>query len=46
VLGGGLYDVIGFQSTADVMAAVAIGFSTLFFIFGIVPLWIKNKITK
>ena len=44
VMGGGLYDAIGFQSTADVMALVAIVFTLLFFVGGVVPLWLKKSV--
>jgi hypothetical protein len=37
VIGGGLYDKVGFQSTADLMAATAICFSLIFFISGALP---------
>ena len=43
VLGGGLYDKIGFQSTADVMALVAIGFAVVWIIGGWVPTFFRNN---
>ncbi len=43
ILGGALYDKVGFQETADIMSALALAISLLFLLGGLIPFILKKK---
>ena len=43
VLGGALYDKVQFQETADIMSALALSLSLLFFAGGLLPFILYRK---
>lgn len=43
VMGGALYDRVQFQETADIMSALALFISLLFFLGGLLPFLLRKN---
>lgn len=43
VIGGGLYDKVGFQMTCDFIASMCVSFTLIYFVLVFIPLQVKGK---